>query len=356
MRLGLFFGGVSSEYEISLKSVAYVHSCLAELENIEICLIGISRDGKFYHYTGAPEAIPEDRWTEDSVKQIYWNLDPRDPGFFTESFTSYKFHPLDLAFPCVHGAYGEDGSLQGLFEMLDLPYVGAGILGSAICLDKAVARQLFDQLEIPQAKWLWLRKRRYEMDPERQVEHILKNLTLPLFVKPANAGSSVGVCKVKNKKSLIEAIEAAFYYDSKVVIEETIVGRELELAILELGDETRKLVVSPAGEIVSAHEFYDYDAKYANVGSELVIPASLPPQSYNEMLEYAKLAFRSAHCHGLARVDFFYTADGKIYLNEINTMPGFTEISMYPKLMAEAGYPGPALMSALIDNALAGKN
>lgn len=356
MRLGLFFGGVSSEYEISLKSVAYVHSCLQELAGVEIYLIGISREGKFYHYTGSIEDIVEDRWTENSVKEIFWNLDPLDPGFYIEGFTSYKFYPLDIAFPCVHGAYGEDGSLQGLFEILDLPYVGSGILGSAICLDKAVARQVFDQLAIPQAAWLWLRKRRYELNPEQQIQHVMKKLKFPLFVKPANAGSSVGICKVKDREELAAAIDNAFRYDSKVVIEETIIGRELELAILELADDSRKLIVSPAGEIVSAHEFYDYEAKYADVGSELIIPAALPPQAYNEMLEYAKLAFRSAHCQGLARVDFFYTAEGEIYLNEVNTMPGFTEISMYPKLMAEAGYPGPELMRTLLDNALAGKH
>ncbi len=355
MKVGLFFGGVSSEYEISLKSVIYVYGALSKLQDLEIELIGISREGKFFHFTGELEAIEADRWTEEDVKQIYWNLDPSDPGFYTEGFTTYKFHPLDVAFPCVHGAYGEDGTLQSLFEMMKLPYVGAGVLGSAICLDKAVARQLFDQLAIPQAKWLWLRERRYRPDPERQLDHIEAELSYPLFVKPANAGSSVGISKVSTRAHLKEAIDAAFFYDSKIVIEETIVGREIELAVLELGDAERKLIVSPAGEIISAHEFYDYDAKYMDLGSRLIIPAQIPPAAYNEMLEYAKLAFRSAHCHGLARVDFFYCENGEIYLNEVNTIPGFTAISMYPKLLALAGYPEVELMRALLDNAFAGK-
>ncbi|MDO5738172.1 MAG: D-alanine--D-alanine ligase family protein [Eubacteriales bacterium] len=356
MKIGLFFGGVSSEYEVSLKSVLYVYECLQKLAEHEIYLIGISKTGRFYHYQGDPELILEDKWAESAVRPIYWNLNPNEPGFYTEGFSTYRFHQLDLAIPIVHGAYGEDGKLQSLFEMMDLPYLGSGILGSAICLDKAVARQLFDQLGIPQASWLWIRERRYKLDPERFLSEIESKLSYPLFVKPANAGSSVGIAKVSNREMLVEALEAAFYHDPKVVIEETIVGRELELAVLELGDAERKLIVSPAGEIIPANDFYDYEAKYADLGSRLIVPANIPPAAYNQMLEYAKLAFRSAHCHGLARVDFFYTAEGKIYLNEVNTMPGFTEISMYPKLMALAGFPGAELMKALIENAIAGKS
>ncbi len=166
MRLGLFFGGRSSEYEISLRSLIYVHECLSELDDIEIDLIGISREGKFYLYGGPLEAIADDTWLEEDITPIYWRLDPSEPGFFTESFTTYKFHPLDIAFPCLHGEYGEDGTIQGLFEMMHLPYVGSGVLGSAIALDKAVSRNVFDKIGIPQAKWLWLRERRYAGDRE----------------------------------------------------------------------------------------------------------------------------------------------------------------------------------------------
>ena len=353
MRLGLFFGGRSSEYEISLRSLIYVHECLSELDDIEIDLIGISREGKFYLYGGPLEAIADDTWLEEDITPIYWRLDPSEPGFFTESFTTYKFHPLDIAFPCLHGEYGEDGTIQGLFEMMHLPYVGSGVLGSAIALDKAVSRNVFDKIGIPQAKWLWLRERRYAGDREGEIATILENLELPLFVKPANTGSSVGITKVKNKEELAAALDVAFHYDNKAVIEETIIGRELEVAILELDDTDRRLVVSPAGEVISAHEFYDYEAKYADVGSRLVIPAKIDPPIYNEIMEYAKLAFRSAHCAGIARADFFLGDDGVVYLNELNTMPGFTAISMYPKLMALAGYPGAELMRALLDNALA---
>lgn len=353
MRLGLFFGGRSSEYEISLRSLIYVYECLSELEDLEIVLIGISREGKFYLYEGPLDAIADDTWLEEDITPIYWRLDPSEPGFFTESFTTYKFHTLDIAFPCLHGEYGEDGTIQGLFEMMHLPYVGSGVLGSAIALDKAVSRHVFDKIGIPQAKWLWLRERRYQGDPEGEIETILDQLELPLFVKPANTGSSVGITKVKNAAELAQALDLAFQYDNKVVIEETIIGRELEVAILELGDDDRRLVVSPAGEVISAHEFYDYEAKYADVGSRLVIPAKIDPKTYNEIMEYAKLAFRSAHCAGIARADFFLGADGVVYLNELNTMPGFTAISMYPKLMALAGYPGVELMRALLDNALA---
>lgn len=353
MRLGLFFGGRSSEYEISLRSLMHVYKCLSELEDIDIVLIGVSREGKFYLYEGPLEAIADDTWLEEDIAPIYWRMDPEEPGFFTESFTGLKFHPLDIAFPCLHGEYGEDGTIQGLFEMMHLPYVGSGVLGSAIALDKAVSRQVFDRVGIPQAKWLWLRESRYHGAPEEERKKILGALELPLFVKPANTGSSVGITKVKNEAELADALELAFQYDGKAVIEETIVGRELEVAVLELGDAERRLVVSPAGEVISAHEFYDYEAKYADVGSRLIIPAKIDPKTYDQIMEDAKLAFRSAHCAGLVRADFFLGEDGTVYLNELNTMPGFTAISMYPKLMALAGYPGAELMRALLDNALA---
>ena len=255
---------------------------------------------------------------------------------------------LDAIFPVLHGKNGEDGTIQGLFEMSGIPYVGCGVLASAACMDKAVTNILLDSFGIDQAAFTWFYTYDYYKDPQKVLAQIETALPqYPLFVKPANAGSSVGITKAHNHEELLKAIDVATKEDSKIVIEENIVGYEVECAVL--GNE--EPIASVPGQIAPAAEFYDYDAKYNNAASELFIPARISKELQEKVREIAVKAYRSIGCSGLSRVDFFVTDEGRILLNEINTLPGFTSISMYPKLMAACGIEGADLIEKLLQSA-----
>jgi D-alanine-D-alanine ligase len=264
-------------------------------------------------------------------------------GQWTPDWTTLR--RLDVVFPVLHGPYGEDGTIQGMLEMLGLPYVGSGVLGSAAAMDKDVAKRLFVSAGLPVGPYLSLRQEEWERSPAKTAARIQKALRYPVFVKPANMGSSVGISKVRERAGLAAALREAFRFDDKLVIEQGLDAREIECAVLGNRDPR----AAAPGEVIPGREFYDYAAKYADAGSRTLVPAPIPAPVARKVRELAVRAYQACGCEGLARVDFFLERrTGNLYLNEINTMPGFTSISMYPMMWADAGLAFPALLDRLI--------
>ncbi len=342
----VLFGGVSSEHDVSLQSASSVIKNISE-EKYDIVKMGITKDGRCYVYNGSPDMLPGGRWLEDTE-----NLEPavistdRSHHGIIRLKNGAEIERIDIAFPVLHGKNGEDGTMQGLLEISGIPYVGCGTAASAICMDKAVTNAMADFSCIPQAKWTAFDKHAYSGDKEALLANAAEKLGFPIFVKPANAGSSVGISKAKNIAELEAACETAFEHDPKVVLEEGIVGMEVEVAVM--GNENP--VASLVGEVVPCNEFYDYDAKYLANESELHIPARLPEEKLKAIQQAAVNAYRALGCQGFTRVDFFVREDdGEIMLNEPNTIPGFTSISMYPKLFAASGVPYSELLDKLLE-------
>lgn len=332
-KAGILFGGVSSEHEVSLRSAAAVVRSLPA--GYDAVLIGITRDGRWLRFAGGADEIESGAWERSaSLCPAFISPDRAVHGLVVlRPDGTYETERLDAVFPVLHGRNGEDGTVQGLFELAGIPYVGCGVLSSAVCMDKAVTNAMLDHFGIPHAPWVMTT--RYELDAfERNACAWESKLGYPMFVKPANAGSSVGISKVRDRNALRQALDLAFAHDTKVVIEKTIDGKELECSVLgNLEPE-----VSAVGEILSANEFYDYDAKYNNAASRTRIPAQIPDGVRDEMRALAARAYRVLGCQGLARVDFLLEeSTGKLYLNEPNTIPGFTSISMYAKMWEAAG-------------------
>lgn len=348
-RIAVIFGGKSSEHEVSRVSASYVISVIPR-EEYEVVTIGITKEGRWLLYSGNNlSAIADGSWEKDPDNVLAFIAPaPSVSGIVVIRPQGTEIIPLDVIFPVLHGKNGEDGTIQGLFEMSGIPYVGCTVLASAACMDKAVTNILLEKFGIPQADYTWFYSYEYRQNPETVVGWIEKALPqYPVFVKPANAGSSVGVSKAHDRQELLKAIEIAVREDSKIVVEECIVGYEVECAVLG----NHEPFASVPGQIAPAAEFYDYDAKYNNAASELFIPAKISPELADKVRQLAVKAYRLIGCSGLSRVDFFVTEDGKVLLNEINTLPGFTSISMYPKLMAACGIDGPELMRKLINSA-----
>lgn len=337
IRVGIVFGGQSAEHEISILSARNVLAAL-DRSRFEPVLIGVDKQG---------------RWLgQDAQRLLDSARDPRqvriEAGVPVPIETAAS--RVDVVFPVLHGTLGEDGAMQGLFEVAGIPYVGAGVLGSAIGMDKDVMKRLLRDAGIPVADFRTVRAAQFAADPAAVCRDLLP-LGLPLFTKPANAGSSVGVRKVKDAAGLEDALRFALQFDSKAVVEESIAGREIELAVLG-GREPR---VSIAGEIVVEHPdgFYSYDAKYIDEkGARLEIPAQLSGATLKQAQALALRTFEVLECDGMARVDLFLTAEGRLYVNEINTLPGFTAISMYPKLWAASGIAPAELVTRLIELAM----
>lgn len=345
-RIAVIFGGKSSEHEVSRVSASYVISQIPE-DKYEIITIGITKAGKWFIYNGDTDSIADGSWEKnENNRTAFIAPAPSVSGLIIiNKDGSTEKLKLDVVFPVLHGKNGEDGTLQGLIELSGIPYVGCGVLASAECMDKVSTNIMFEHAGIDQADFTWFYKSDYKADPDKcieQTEKAIKNY--PMFVKPANAGSSVGVSKAHNREELIAAIEKAAKEDSRILIEENIVGKEVECAVL--GNENP--FVSVPGQIAPAAEFYDYDAKYNNAESKLFIPAQISSELTEKVKETAAKAYRVLGCEGLSRVDFFVTDDGRVLLNEINTLPGFTSISMYPKLMAASGIEGSELIEKLI--------
>lgn len=362
VRVGVLFGGKSGEHEISLLSAQTVIRALDEA-GYETVRLGITKTGEWL--TGAD---PLAQLTSGKARENgYGKIKETDSALLAPCSTqspllqhSERLPAVDLIFPVLHGPYGEDGTVQGLLEMLEMPYVGCGVLASAVAMDKIAAKALFAAAGIPQVAYRTLLRRNWAegLEPdtgprENRREKILDDLEsalpYPLFVKPANLGSSVGISKVRDRAELAHAIDLACRYDRKVLVEEGVhEARELEVSVLG-NDAPRASVV---GEVVPANEFYDYEAKYLDKGSRLLIPADIPPALADEIRLLSVRAFQALDGAGLARADFLLGADGQLYLNELNTMPGFTASSMYPKLWEASGVPLAELVGSLVDMAL----
>jgi D-alanine-D-alanine ligase len=344
----LLCGGQSPEHEISLLSAWSVYQAI-DREHYDVHVVGITKQGVWQHY-GDHDDFLVDR---QDPRKIHLAEDGRVCFLCRNSInvrlwelgTGQEF-PIDVAFPVLHGANGEDGTIQGLFQMLGLPYVGCDQMSSANCMDKTVTKLLLNCAGLTTARGITLRKK---ADPA-SLQEALDRFGLPLFVKPACTGSSVGISKVKTIEQLPEAVALAFEYDDKVLIEEAIPGREIECAVLDDGED---IFCPPPGEVIPHDEFYSYAAKYLSKdGATLKVPAELPSQQVETVQELARRAFIALDCRGMARVDFFLKPDGTWVLNEINTIPGFTSISLYPQLMLKAGITYPQLISKLLNRAL----
>jgi D-alanine-D-alanine ligase len=347
-RVGVLFGGRSSEHEVSLASAKNVMEALRQAGH-EVIPIGITTEGRWLPQPDAWLRLTAEAQTvdanSDSAAKRSIALAPR-----AWQLSEQRLPALDVIFPVLHGPYGEDGTVQGLLEMANLPYVGSGVLGSAMAMDKAVARKLFAHHGLPQVRYLVVQRPMWRAAPDSVVNRVEAELSYPLFVKPANMGSSVGVSKARTRAQLEAAIEQATCFDRKVLVEAAVPNaREIEVSVLGNDDPAASI----AGEIIPANEFYDYNAKYENEGSKLLIPAQLDPTTMQRVRELAVQAFQALECEGLARVDFLLDGDAnELFLNEINTMPGFTRISMYPKLWEASGIAYPDLVHRLLELAI----
>ena len=349
IRVGILFGGKSAEHEVSLQSAKNVYDAI-DREKYEPLLIGIDKSGRWL-------LNDESRFllNSDDPRRISLNpssdavaLVPQSQGAISNLSALKSEKAIDVVFPILHGPFGEDGTVQGLLKLADIPFVGAGVLASAVGMDKDVMKRLLRDAGLPIGKFRILRFD--QKVPE--FEEVWADLGLPLFIKPANMGSSVGVSKVCGKEEYLPAIKDAFEYDTKVVIEEYIPGRELECSVLGSHFDTNggEIIASAVGEVKPSHEFYSYDAKYIDEnGAVLVIPAEISVDSTRYIQELAVAVFKTICCDGLARVDFFMKENGTVFVNEINTMPGFTRISMYPKLWEVSGISYTKLIDRLIE-------
>lgn len=346
LTLGILFGGVSSEHDISCISAKSIISNI-DYNKYNVVLIGITKQGKWFIFNDDVNLLPEDKWlTSRSLIPAFISPDATVHGLVTARGDIIR---LDVVFPVLHGKNGEDGTVQGLLQLAQIPYVGCDATSSGVCMDKAVANAVADAFEIPQAKWCSVNTYEYSKNPDACLDYAIEKLGFPIFVKPANAGSSVGISKAHNKEELVSAMEIAFKEDKKAVLEEFIDGFEVECAVLGNNEPE----AGEVGQIVAAAEFYDFDAKYNNPQSELHIPAVIPEEKRNEVKAQALRAYEALGCEGMSRVDFFVTKDdGRVLLNEINTIPGQTDISMYPKLFEAVGVAYKELIDKLISLAL----
>ncbi|MFQ5926445.1 MAG: D-alanine--D-alanine ligase family protein [Terriglobia bacterium] len=361
LRVGVLFGGRSGEHEVSLVSAASLIQAL-DPGKYEVIPIAITKEGRWL----LPRSLSEStrqlltaplthsdlrRALQDGTAVVLpaepspASLVPLDPG-------AARFQPLhlDVVFPLLHGSFGEDGTVQGLLELANLPYVGAGVLGSALGMDKEVQKRLLRQARLPVTDFVCVPRHQWEADRSSVLRALRRRFRrLPLFVKPANLGSSVGISKVKSASQLAPALDLAARYDRKILVERAIAGREFEVSVL--GNE--EPAASLPGEVIPANEFYDYAAKYLQDDTRLIVPATLPQRHGKRLQQLALTAFRALDCEGMARVDFlFERRTSKIFINELNTIPGFTAISMYPKLWQASGIPYPELLDRLIQLAL----
>ena len=345
LRVGVLFGGRSGEHEVSLASAASVIRGL-DPAKYEPVPIGITKEGHWRIGVGAQKMLPEVLRGGDPVMMT---ADPTDASLMPLKGGGAGQH-LDVIFPVMHGTFGEDGTIQGLLDLAGLPFVGAGVLGSAIGMDKDVAKRLLQVAKIPVVPWITVHRHDWEKNPKQIQRAIESKFKYPVFVKPATLGSSVGMTKVHSRAELAPALNLAAEFAMKILVEKAMVAREIEVSVL--GNHDPK--ASIPGEIVPHREFYDYTAKYLEDGTQLLIPAKLKAAQVKTIQSMAVAAFRALELSGMARVDFFLEkrAPGKLFLNEVNTIPGFTSISMYPKLWEASGIPFRELIDRLIALAL----
>ncbi len=345
IRVGVLFGGQSSEHEVSLASARSVMSAL-DPQKYEVVPIGITKGGAWLTSGDPMQALQDGEQTHPAGGEVELVPFSGLPGVQVGAEAG---KPLDLMFPVLHGPYGEDGTVQGMLELAGVPYVGAGVLGSALGMDKGVMKSLFIADGLPVAPYLCVTRAGWEADPAGVQSTAEEKLLYPMFAKPANMGSSVGIGKIHGPEEFSRAVHDAARYDRRIIIEQGLDARECECAVL--GND--RPVASVVGEIVPGNEFYDYRAKYVDDNSDLIIPALLPEHTAEEIRQIAVAAFQAIDCAGMARVDFFVARDlSAVWINEINTIPGFTRISMYPKLWEASGLPYSQLLDRLIALAL----
>ena len=379
LRVGILFGGRSGEHEVSLLSAASVLKAI-DRKKFDVVPIGITKQGHWLAASdaqsllvgdssavarrlraGDPEATPGAKLLHEGIPTLLVPEPANGESAAKAALATASPAMLDVVFPVLHGTYGEDGTIQGLFELAGIPYVGSGVLGSSAGMDKDIMKRLFAQAGLPIVKHVTILRSEWEKSPRKAITQIESQLKYPLFIKPANLGSSVGISKAHDRKELGPALDEAAKYDRKLIVEQGVGGakrgntigakaRELEVAVLG-NDEPRASVV---GEIIPGKEFYDYEAKYLSEGSVPVIPAKLTKAESKQIREMAVAAFRACDLAGLARVDFLMEPAGRrrIYINEVNTLPGFTQISMYPKLWEATGVTYTELITRLIELAL----
>src|SRR5215217_912582 len=338
-RLAILYGGRSAEHQISVVSARSVMEAL-DPDRFEVVPIAITRQGRWL----LPERTPLELTARDGALP-----EVEAAGRALAVRPQEGVQGVDVVFPILHGPFGEDGTVQGLFELADLPYVGSGVLASALAMDKAMAKVVLAQAGLPQAPYLVVPERDWRADPDRVAAEVGGRLAYPVFTKPARLGSSIGISKVKSPAGLADGLATAFAHDTKALVEQGITARELECGVL--GNDTPE--ASVVGEVVPGHEFYDFEAKYLDESLKLEIPAPVPGEVRDRVRELSLRAFQALDCEGFARVDFFYEeATGRVLLNEVNTIPGFTPKSMFPMLWGASGLSYPDLVARLVDLAV----
>jgi len=345
----VLFGGISPEHEISLRSAESVLNNM-DPEKYNIFPVGITKAGNWLLYGGTDYSLlPTGQWLEDPSNRPAAISPVRGQGLLSFEGEAVVREQIDVVFPVLHGENGEDGAIQGLLQLAGIPYVGPHISASAVAMDKTLTKLVADNAGITQAKWQLVRRSELQHRMDDILDTVEKKFTYPVFVKPAGTGSSVGVSKAENREALTDALLSAGVYDEKILVEEFIDGHEVEVAVM--GNSSP--VASEVGEIDSGAEFYDYDAKYVSDTSVAYIPARIPAEIAEELREKAVRVYSAIGCRGMSRVDFFVTyGDNRVVFNEINTIPGFTSISMYPKLFVASGIPYNELIDQLLQLAM----
>lgn len=339
-KIAILFGGQSTEHEVSRVSATSVLRNI-DLKKYEVYPIGITKDGKWFEYKGSYDNIENGQWEKDEFYKV------------PEGHKILFNKEVDVVLPILHGLYGEDGTIQGLCKLLDIPCGGPGVLSSALCMDKVYTKYVLENFGVKQADYVVVKKHEYSEEKEQILKRIEDKLGYAVFIKPSNSGSSVGISKAHNREELVQGLEEALKFDRKVLVEEAINAREIEVAVL--GNDKPKAAIP--GEIIPANEFYDFEAKYSNVESKLMIPASLNDEKLEMIKNEAIKIYQILDCAGLSRVDFLVDRNsGEFYLNEINTLPGFTQISMYPKMWEASGKKYSELIDNLIELAIERNN
>lgn len=344
IKLGIIFGGKSGEHEVSLMSAASVIEAIDKVKYEVIC-IGITKEGEWLRYEGNAKDIENGRWEAKAKKDLA--EEPLKYKFSIVGKDNRLKSMVDIVFPVLHGPYGEDGTIQGLLELADTPYIGAGVLASSCAMDKALSKVIFAQEKLPICKYKIILRKDFLYNKDHVIKDVEEAFNYPIFVKPANLGSSVGISKAHNQDELAEALLEASQYDRKIVLEAFINCREIETGVI--GNDRPE--AAAVGEIIPSKEFYDYEAKYFDGGkSKMCVPADISEEQKEKIRELAIKAYKTLDCCGFARVDFFIDRDtGEIFLNEINTIPGFTQYSMFPLLWKHQGVPYPQLIDKIIN-------
>lgn len=350
LTLAIIFGGKSSEYPVSLHSAGSLIRKINK-DRYDLVLIGISQDGKWYLYNGDVDQIDHDTWLrEESVCECVLSCSEAMKGFLKlKADKTYELVPVDCIFPVLHGKNGEDGTIQGLFELSGIPYVGCGHMSSAVCMDKEMTHIILDHANVPCAPYMCVYDDE-QLDYRAIYDEACEKLGLPIFIKPANAGSSFGISKMDTFEGFEKAMREAFYHDGKgkVILETTIDGFEIGCAVMG----NKELFAGNVDEIETAAPFFDYEGKYQMVDSHIYCPARISEEQIEEARALALRAYKALNCQGMTRVDMFKTSDDRIVINEVNTIPGFTDTSRYPTMMKEAGIAFPELLDRLVDLAM----